>query len=453
MSPLNNIVIAFLIISSLLFCQENADDATYDLDQKMSIKMKDSDIRNVLGLIGELTGLNIVITPDVQDTVTADLEDVTVRAALDAILEPNGYSYFIRENIIIIKQAGTRMVGELKTEIVKLKYIDAEGLSSPLENVFTNLGSMTAFNPLGGSGSQGGANIIIITETQDNINRVKLMIESLDKPIPNINIAVKFIETQLDTQKGTGGLDWTSRPFQWGALADSVVESMGGLGVIPFSINKMTIATLNPAQLLNTLKIMEARGNSKLLSSPSVTTLDNQAATTEVTTSVYIQGNVSSYMGRNRSRGRGGTSSSTLNNNNQSTTAAGGMTGTNIYQGDMNNMVTERNIGISLSVTPRLNGVDQITLKVDASVEALLASSEVQSDAPRSTTRSVSTQVTVTDGDTVILGGLIAENMIENMKYVPILSGLPIVGRLFKTRSVEKEQRELLIFITPNVVG
>ena len=116
-------------------------------------------------------------------------------------------------------------------------------------------------------------------------------------------------------------------------------------------------------------------------------------------------------------------------------------------------MVTERSIGIRLSVTPRLNGTNEITLAVDASVEALLASSEVNSDAPRSTNRSVSTNVTVSDGDTVILGGLIAENMIENMKYVPILSNLPFVGRLFRTTSVETEQRELLIFITPNVVG
>ena len=444
-----NIYIAFLIIVSMLFGQENTDQTTYDLGQKMSIKMKDSDIRNVLGLIGELTGLNIVITPDVQDTVTADLEDVTVRAALDAILEPNGYSYFIRENIIIIKQAGTRMVGELHTEIVKLKYIDAEGLSDPLGPIFTNLGTMTTFNPLSTSG--GNSNIVIITDIQDNMDRIKSMIELLDKPIPNINIAVKFIETQLDTQKGTGGLDWTSQPLQWGSLADSVIENMGGLGVIPFSVNNMTIATLNPGQLLNTLRIMEARGNSKLLSSPSVTTLDNQAATTQVTTSVYIQGSVNSYnRGRNRnssSQGMGQT------NNNVSQPAAPGAMGTNIYQGDISNMVTERNIGISLTVTPRLNGVDQITLTVDASVEALLASSEVQSDAPRSTNRSVSTQVTVTDGDTVILGGLIAENLIENMKYVPILSGLPFIGRLFKTRSIEKEQRELLIFITPNVVG
>ena len=81
------------------------------LNQQMSINMKNSDIKNVLMLIGELTGLNIVISPAVQDTVTANLEDVTVKSALDAILQPNGYSYFVRENIIIVKTTETEMVG------------------------------------------------------------------------------------------------------------------------------------------------------------------------------------------------------------------------------------------------------------------------------------------------------------------------------------------------------
>jgi type IV pilus assembly protein PilQ len=450
MSGIKNFYLAVIIIGSTILAQENTkedESKSYDLDIKMSINMKDSDIRNVLGLIGELTGLNIVITPDVQDTVTADLENVSVRAALDAILEPNGYSYFIRENIIIIKQAGTRMIGELVTEIVKLKYIDATGLSAPLKSVFSDQGNLTPFSPLSGVGGGNAANIIIITDVQDNMKRIKSMIERLDVPIPNINIAVKFIETQLDTQKGSGGLDWTVQPIQWGSvLADSITS---GLTNIPFRMNNVTIATLNPTQLLNTLRIMEARGNSKLLSSPSVTTLDNHAATTNVTTSVYIQGNVNSY-GRGRSNvGQGATSGSNRSFNNPAPTTG---TGTNIYQGDMNT-VTERHIGINLSVTPRLNGINQITLRVDASVEALLASAEVESDAPRSTTRSVQTQVTVSDGDTVILGGLIAENMIENTKYVPILSGLPVIGRLFRTTSIETEQRELLIFITPNVVG
>ena len=436
-----------LIGGCLLFGQDTNDKQSktfYDLNHKMSINMNDSDIRNVLELIGELTGLNIVITPDVQDTVTANLENVSVRAALDAILQPNGYSYFIKENIIIIKRSDARMIGELQTEIVKLKYIDASGLNGPLSNIFTDQGKMTTFSPLSSSGSAGAENIIIITDVQDNISRVLSMIKELDNPIPNINISVRFIETQLDTQKGKG-LDWSSKPIQFGGVDSD--SSGNSFGVIPFSLNNITIATLNPNQLLSTLKIMEAQGKSKLLSSPSVTTLDNHAATTNVTTSVYIEGNLNQ---QNPAASSGTNTSSNGNTNSDfNSPFAGGAAAMLVSQ----NTVTERSIGIRLTVTPRLNGNNQITLNVDASVEALLSAAEISTDRPRSTSRSVQTQVTVTDGDTVILGGLIAENTIENIKYVPILSGIPFIGRLFKTNSIEKEQRELLIFITPNVVG
>ena len=106
-----------------------------------------------------------------------------------------------------------------------------------------------------------------------------------------------------------------------------------------------------------------------------------------------------------------------------------------------------------MRVTPRINDKSRITLLVDASVEALLSAAEVLTEKPRSTKRTVRTQVIVNDGDTVIIGGLIAENVIENRKYVPVLSGLPFIGKLFQSTSVDKEQRELLIFITPNIVG
>ena len=117
------------------------------------------------------------------------------------------------------------------------------------------------------------------------------------------------------------------------------------------------------------------------------------------------------------------------------------------------NPVSQQNIGITLQVVPRLNEKTRITLTVNAQVSALLAAAEIASDRPRSTTRQVSTQVTVENGDTVILGGLIAENTIENFKYFPVLHKIPIIGRIFQSKSIEKEQRELLIFITPNVVG
>ena len=188
------------------------------LDQQMSINMKNSDIKNVLMLIGELTGLNIVISPAVKDTVTANLEGVTVRTALDAILQPNGYSYFVRENIIIVKTTKTEMVGELETVIIKLKYISSSGLEDPLKAVMSKRGKMQSFMPLiagagSGAGGRGDANIIVISDMQDNIPPIMNMIAELDKPIPNINIAIRFIETQLDTSRGIG-LDWSRRPLQ-----------------------------------------------------------------------------------------------------------------------------------------------------------------------------------------------------------------------------------------------
>ena len=96
----------------------------YDLSQKMSINMQDSSIKNVLMLIGELTGLNIVVTPEVTDTITANLENVSVKAALDVILIPNGYNYVTQENVIIVKENDIKdiMTENIKNLINKKNY-------------------------------------------------------------------------------------------------------------------------------------------------------------------------------------------------------------------------------------------------------------------------------------------------------------------------------------------
>ena len=183
---------------------------------------------------------------------------------------------------------------------------------------------------------------------------------------------------------------------------------------------------------------MQARGESKILASPQLTTLDNHEAETQITTTIYIEGSVSNMRNNNNNQNINQSSNNTANGNNL---------------GISTRQITEKDVGIELRVTPRINDESRITLLVDASVEALLSAAEVLTDKPRSTRRTVRTQVTVSDGDTVIIGGLIAENVIENKKYIPVLSGLPFIGRMFQSTSVDKEQRELLIFITPNVVG
>ena len=420
------LLLSFLAIPSI--CGQNYSNITpltkegeeYNLNEKMSINMKDSDIKNILMLIGELTGLNIVISPAVKDTITANLENVSVKAALDAILKPNGYNYFVQENIIIVKGIDTEMVGELETVVVKLKYINSDDLSGALDAVMSSRGKLQSFTPLVTSQStKGASNIIVISDVQENIVHILNMIDQLDVAIPNINIAVRFIETNLDTTRGHG-IDWSKASVQLGGTTDTSLSML--------NFNNITIATLNPMQLTSALRIMQARGQSKLLSSPQVTTLDNHEAETETVTTVYIEGNTNSSQ----------------NQRSQSS---------NSYGNIAINQVSEKDIGIKLKVTPRINEGTKITLLVDATVEALLSAAEIHTDKPRSTKRTVKTQVTVRDGDTAIIGGLIAENVLENKKFVPIISGIPFFGQLFQSTSIEKEQRELLIFITPNIIN
>ena len=129
MVPKKTILVHFFLLLSITFGQQlrsfsplDKDGEKYDLGQKMSINMKDSDIKNVLMLIGELTRLNIVVSPTVKDTITANLENVSVKAALDVILRPNGYSYFTHENIIIVQASDNQIIRELETVILKLKH-------------------------------------------------------------------------------------------------------------------------------------------------------------------------------------------------------------------------------------------------------------------------------------------------------------------------------------------
>ena len=435
---MKNFIYCVLIFLSFAFSQRenvldvtsiNADNNTYNLDQMMSINMEDSDIKNVLMLIGELTGLNIVISPSVKDTITASLIDVSVKSALDAILKPNGYSYFVQENIIVVKDSETQMVGELETVVVKLNYINSSDLIGTLGAVLTPRGKVQPFTPLvSKTSNSASSNIIVISDIQENIESFLKIIETLDVPIPNINIAIRFIETNLDTLRGFG-VDWSQAPVSPGEYG--VQDSASILNI---SFDNVTIATLNPLQLTNALKIMQARGQSKLLSSPQVTTLDNHEAETETVTTVFIEGNIS-------------------NQNQQYTQGSQNNNNTGAYGNIFINQVQEKDIGIKLKVTPRINNQQKITMMVDAQVEALLSAAEIDTQKPRSTKRSVKTQVTVEDGNTVIIGGLIAENALESKKFVPIISAIPIIGKLFQSTTIEKEQRELLIFITPTIVG
>ena len=163
----NQFILLIILFNSFLFCQWNdpaysriseseQESERYKLMDKMSINLKESDIRNVLTMIGELTGLNIVISPNIEDTITANLENVTVKAALDAILKPNNYSYFVQDNIIIVKDLDTQLIGELESVVIRLKYINSNDLQAPLSTILTSRGTVQSFLPVASMAGQTG---------------------------------------------------------------------------------------------------------------------------------------------------------------------------------------------------------------------------------------------------------------------------------------------------------
>ena len=169
MVPKKAILVHFSLLLSITFGQQipsslllDKDGNQYDLNQKMSINMQDSDIKNVLMLIGELTGLNIVVSPAVKDTITANLENVSIKAALDVILNPNGYSYFTQENIVIIQASDNRIIRELETVVLKLKYINSDALKTPLMAVLSQQGKIQSFTPLVTRESSGSVSNIVL---------------------------------------------------------------------------------------------------------------------------------------------------------------------------------------------------------------------------------------------------------------------------------------------------
>lgn len=408
-----------MVLPLLLLIHSGATVAQDDpLDQTFSIEMSGADLVEILHLIADQAGLNVIAGPDVMGTVTADLDGVTVRDALNAILKANGFSYALQGNIIIVKPHDKEMVGELETLIQKLSFINSEDLRTPLSTILTTRGSMEAFTRViarGGAEIAGLSNVVLIRDVRENIPIIKKFIEELDVPVASINVAVKFIETTLDTTLERG-INWSPSSIRLGE----------GLG-IPLGWSNMTVATLNPSQLTEALNFLQGTGRSKLLSSPQITTLDNQQAKFETVTTVLIE--------RLFLQGLAGQ------------TGTPGTIGTTAISD-----LDEKDIGITLTVTPRVNEGNMITLIVKTKVEALLSSAEIETDRPKTTRRSIETQIIVKNGETAIIGGLISENLIESINKVPILGDIPLLGFFFRSTNMKTEQRELLIFITPNIV-
>ena len=410
----------------------------------VTLIFKDADIRTVLHTLSYKSGVNIVAASDVEGKVNIRLVDVPWQTALEVILKNNGLTYERVGNIVRVITLSSVSEEELQNEIVVINYSKAKDVAEAIEDTLTERGKVKYDER---------TNTVIVTDIPTNLHKVREVISRLDRRTPQVTIEAKIIETTLQKDDNLG-IDWTLQVTATGAKVPTTLPfkadkssysqrpkdafspyrplsspadagfSTGTRPVFPYvTAGSFAFGTLDFTSFQAVLELLKSRTDTKIISNPTVTTLDNQSA--KVTVAEVF--NIPTYQ-RN------------------SSTGAMEITG-----------YTEKNIGVILTVLPHINKAGDIVVDLKPEVSAFnkwdtFGTGLNAIQAPRFTTRTAETQVMVKDGQTIAIGGLMKEQTIKYKNKVPILGDIPILGELFKKTEDGITTTDLLIFITVRMV-
>jgi type IV pilus assembly protein PilQ len=414
--------------------------------RRISLDFQQADISNVLRLIAEVSGFNIVIGEGVKSKVTMKLVSVPWDQALDMILKMNGLGKIRQGNILWIdslsniakqedeearaKEAKVK-AEDLVDRVFYVRNLNAQELMTSLRQNLSTRGLMQV--------SQ-GTNALIVRDTETKMTVLKQLIEGLDLEVPQVQIEARIV--QADTVYARGlGVQWgitnmDNGPNSFSALGNltgpfAPVAGTGGTTIprdflvnLPAQVAGLpsvpgigyTFGKLAPGFALDLrLSAGELLGLAKVIAAPKITTLDKREAKISQGESIPFQ--------------------------------------TTSLQGTQTTFV---DANLELNVTPQITSRDpkeigkQIMMRVRATRNAVGARSNPAG--PSIDRREANTQVIVRDGETMVIGGVFIDTQNNNVQGVPYLSRIPVLGWLFKNKSESVSKQELLIFLTPSIV-
>jgi len=413
----------------------------------MDFSFKNADLANVLKFIAQVSNLNIVIDPGVTGRISSELKQVPWDQALELFLKINSLDMILEGNILRIgdvdklaKEAEKRrklqearqMEGNLEVITRKLSYAKAKDVVSILTKQLSKRGEIVVDER---------TNMLIISEVAENISVIDKLIDTLDSSNPQVSIEAKIVETSTSFLKSVGiqwGTNFTADSFHGnqtnltfpntiGISGDQVSNQLnpgipspldgGGYAVnVPATgaANSGIVFSLanaaNTFQITTALSAMESSGKGRIISAPKITTQDNMEAKIVQGARIPIQ-----------------------------TT--------------QNNTVTVRyeNAALELVVTPHITAKGTIVMDVSIKNDYPDWGNTVLGN-PQIITQEVQDTVTSNDGGTIVIGGIFKVEDSNTSDKVPFLSKIPILGSLFKNSYKRRDQKELLIFITPRIV-
>ncbi|WHZ28512.1 MAG: Type IV pilus biogenesis protein PilQ [Nitrospira sp.] len=414
--------------------------------RRISLDFQQADITNILRLIAEVSGFNIVVGEGVKSKVTMKLVSVPWDQALDMLLKMNGLGMIRQGSIVWVdslaniakqqdeearaKDAKTK-AEELVDRVFYIRNLQAQELMQSLRQNLSPRGLMQ-FNA--------GSNALVVRETESKLAVIKQLVDGLDLQVPQVQIEARIV--QADTVYARGlGIQWgfqagnqtptdffsvTDLTGPFGQLAGTGANTLtrnflvnlpaqvGGLPAVP-SIG-WTFGKLGGDFALDMrLSAGELLGLSKVIAAPKITTLDKREAKISQGESIPFQ--------------------------------------TTSLQGTQTTFV---DANLELNVTPQITSRDpneegkRILMRVRATRNAVGARSNPAG--PSIDRREATTQVIVRDGETMVIGGVFVDTQANNVQGVPYLSRMPVLGWLFKNKSESVSKQELLIFLTPSII-
>jgi type IV pilus assembly protein PilQ len=428
--------------------------------EPISVNLKDVDLRDFFRLIHEISGLNVVLDPNVKGTLTIVLDEVPWDQALDIVLQNNGLEKQLHGNVLRIatldtikKEAETARdvrkaendAQEMTTVTRVLNYAKAEQLTPTLKKFLTGRGDILF---------DSRSNQLIIRDIPSVIPNIDNLLRQLDRKSQQVEIEARVVAAtrafaqDIGTELGFAGTTTGGRSFYSGSPAVGGSGSSTGAGIpsspvtvsstagnglsqgqaagngtasgIPLSVNLGASAptsgfgfsTRSPNFALDFfITAAESKGVGKLLSKPRIVTQNNEKATVKQGVKIPIQTTI-------------------------------------------NNTISVQYVDavLQLVVTP------QITADGTVYMDVVVENTQIDQGIPRIQgvpaldTESAESKVTVADGATIVVGGVIVTSSQVNITQVPILGSLPLIGNLFKRNSTSVNSSELLFFLTPRII-
>lgn len=404
--------------------------------KKISLDFQDIEVRRVLQLLADFTGINMVASDTVQGNITLRLKDVPWDQALDIIMKTKNLDKRRNGNVIWIAPVAELIKSEedeakaiaqsiklapIQTDYIQLSYAKVEDIEKLMtqskgsnnSNSIGNDNNDSLLSARGSVTSDKRTNTLILNDTSQNIDKIRRMIDLLDVAVKQVMVEARIVTAQTDFSRELG-IRWSAQKLGnspvWGgdfqpSFDLGVDLATGTAGTFNFGLLKISDYMLNLE-----LTALQADGHGEVLSAPKVLTGDKQKA-------YILRGDQIPY---------------------QTWSAE---TGTTTSFVDAN---------LKLEVTPSItpDGRVQMSLKIEKDTVGALTSAGYLIN-----TNELETNVLVDDGETVVLGGIFDDIKQNQYEKVPFFGDLPVVGALFKNNTKSSAQTELLIFVTPRIVN